>query len=266
MSQKMLALSESTWFHIKTHHFRAFFEIPGYLHLGTHGTHPWKQFPHSRWDDSSSSQRFKLSQDSLKKLGINMAMTQTNCTTPDPDWLDNGKIILKKLIIPKWYVQIPLSPWSLRDLPICSTYHPKTPKTSKFVWLRFLLLGFVVGIVASGFSISCDLFLWNVICILRVESSCTMSVDYILQKDQPEEHKGFKLDSRLIERISTTSFGSDNPAQRPPKKNTLRWDPSRPSWPWQLPARSPVSWWSNDGNWWIRKPTYVGWTRNYFGL
>ena len=195
-----------------------------------------------------------------------MAMTQTNCTTPDPDWLDNGKIILKKLIIPKWYVQIPLSPWSLRDLPICSTYHPKTPKTSKFVWLRFLLLGFVVGIVASGFSISCDLFLWNVICILRVESSCTMSVDYILQKDQPEEHKGFKLDSRLIERISTTSFGSDNPAQRPPKKNTLRWDPSRPSWPWQLPARSPVSWWSNDGNWWIRKPTYVGWTRNYFGL
>ena len=142
-----------------------------------------------------------------------MAMTQI--AQPDPDWLDNGKII-KKLIIPKWYVQIPLSPGSLRDLPICKVPHPKTQYRLQS-W--FLLLGFVVGIVAvPGFSISCVLFLTNVICILRVESSCTMRVDYILQKDQPEEYRGFKLDSRLIQRISTTSFGSDNPAQRPPQK------------------------------------------------
>lgn len=46
-------------------HFLRFQEI---FILGTHGTHPWKQFPHSRWDDSSPSQRFKLSRDLSKNL------------------------------------------------------------------------------------------------------------------------------------------------------------------------------------------------------
>ena len=129
--KKCLALSKSRWFHIKTHHFPAFFEeIPGYLHLGTHGTHPWKEFPHSRWDDCSPSQQ--TSQKTWYQHGYD-----SNCNLTPTGWIVGR--LKKKLIIPKWCIQITDSPKiapGLWEIYQNAKYHPKTPKTSKLVWLQ----------------------------------------------------------------------------------------------------------------------------------